>query len=284
MALFFVVSCNRNAVNETADSSSVDAFVPPTPEGLVEVNGEMVVIPIVDRVNEMSADLFRGSFNDALLDSLMPEGSSPSAINVFFVRISNRNREGRDYVMLIDAGLGSEAGGTMLEQLRELDVEPKEVNVICLTHLHADHIGGLVEKGMAVFPNAEIYLSVEEFNAWSDDGPMAARNDQWKKVLACYANHINLFQDGDSLLGGNVVPHLAVGHTPGHTVYEAGSFLFVGDLIHAQDLQINNPDFCARFDNNSSQAIEARKKWIGIARTSQKYFCDAHCYVPFLKL
>ena len=243
---------------------------------------DMEVIAIPDMVNRMSIDLFKGSYNDSLLAVLMPEGSSPSAINVFLLRMSGYYYDGPDYDVLIDAGLGDAAGGSLLRQLEQEEVKPEEIDAVCLTHLHADHIGGLLKDGRPVFPKAEIYLSVDEFNAWSDDGPMASQNALWKQVLSCYANQIRLFNDGDEILDGRIKTHLAPGHTPGHTVYEAGLCIFVGDLVHAQDLQMEHPEFCARYDNDPKLAVSTRKRII--AMHPGAYFCGAHCHDPFIAL
>lgn len=278
-ALLFAGCKNKTEKTET----TVDTTALPACHVLSEMD-DMEVIAIPDRVNEMSADLFRGSYNDSLLDALLHGGSSPSAINAFLIRMSD-DFGGTRRNILIDAGLGEEAGGALLAQLKKNDVKPEEIDAVCLTHLHGDHIGGLLKGGQPVFPKAEIYLSVDEFNAWSDDGPMAQQNDLWKQVLACYANQIRLFKDGDKIVDGAITAHLAPGHTPGHTIYESGLCFFVGDLVHAQDLQLNYPDFCARYDNDPAMATATRKQWIDIiGRDSASYFCGAHCYEPFIML
>ena len=242
---------------------------------------DMEVIAIPDCISQMDIGLFKGSYNDSLLAALMPDGTSPSAINVFLIRTSGYYSGGRDYNILIDAGLGDEAGGALLRQLDDLGVKPDEIDAVCLTHLHFDHIGGLLKDHQPVFPNAEIYLSVDEFNAWSDDGPMASQNAKWKEVLANYANKINLFNDGDKIIDGWVTAHLAPGHTPGHTVYESGSCLFIGDLIHAQDLQLPYPDFCARYDNDPALAVKSRKHFL---TPPCLLVCGAHCHEHFIQL
>ncbi|MBO4307121.1 MAG: MBL fold metallo-hydrolase [Bacteroidales bacterium] len=276
LAFVIIVGCKGRQHDNAIDSNAAEM----APCTVFSEMDDMEVIAIPDRINQMSIDLFKGSYNDSLLAKLMPDGSSPSAINVFLVRASGYYYDGHEYDILIDAGIGEDAGGTLLPQLKKLGVKLEEIDAVCLTHLHADHIGGLIKEGQPVFPNAEIYLSVDEFNAWSDDGPMAEQNDLWKRVLSCYANHINLFQDGDTLIDGWIVAHLMPGHTPGHTVYESGLCLFIGDLIHAQDLQIPYPDFCARYDFNPALAVKSRKEIIG--KPSDIYLCGAHCYEPFI--
>lgn len=283
-ATMLLVSCKNNNKSAADADTAAAADVQLAACSIFSENDDMEIVAIPDRVNEMSADLFRGSYKDSLLDSLLPDGSSPSAINVFLIRTSDYYGGTRRNI-LIDAGLGEEAGGALLAQLKRENIKPEEIDAVCLTHLHGDHIGGLLKNGQPVFPNAEIYLSVDEFNAWSDDGPMAQQNGLWKQVLSCYANQIRLFNDGDKIVDGWITAHLAPGHTPGHTVYYSGLCYFVGDLVHAQDLQLLYPDFCARYDNDPTQATATRKKWLDtITRAEGLYMCGAHCYEPFIYL
>ena len=267
--LFFVACKQKN------DSMTEKADVELHPCSVINEMDDMVVYTITDRISSMSIDLFKGSYDDSLLSQLMPEGESRSAINVFFIKTTGYYGGGKHNI-LIDAGLGEDAGGMMLQQLHKLGVKTEEIDAVCLTHLHGDHIGGLLKEGKPVFPNADVYLSVDEFNAWSDDGPMASRNDQWKQVLSVYSNRIKLCNNGDTIVDGWVVAHLAPGHTPGHTMYESGLCLFIGDLVHAQDIQYAYPEFCARYDNNPAQAVETRKRVL--STMEGRYLCGAHCY------
>lgn len=263
-----LVSCHSNSPK----SSSSDT-VKPSADGIAVMNesSEVTITGIHDLENSMSVDLFKGSCPDSILQRLAPQGSFPSAINVYLA-VSD------GHIALFDTGLGADKGGKLLEKLAYLHVRPEEIDAIFLTHLHADHIGGLLKDGKPVFPHATIYLSVDEFNAWSDEGDMASQNELWKKVLACYALQIQPFNNGDRLLDGLVVARLAPGHTPGHTVYIVGDNLIAGDLLHAQDLQLEHPECCARYDNDPSQAIETRKEILKYTKENELYLSGAHCY------
>ncbi len=263
---FALVSCH------SATPPADDTLVPDS--GGIAVNGEadgVTITGIHDLENTMPVDLFKATTPDSLLKELAPDGSFQSAINVYLAVTD-------EHTVLFDAGLGADNGGKMLNKLAALHVRPEDVDAIFLTHLHADHIGGLLKGGIPVFPNATIYLSVDEFNAWSDNGPMASQNALWKKVLESYALRVQPFNDGDRLLDGLVVARLAPGHTPGHTVYIVDNCLIAGDLLHAQDLQLLHPECCARYDNNPTQAIATRKEILKYTEDSGLYLCGAHCY------
>ena len=237
-----------------------------------------MIFGLVDVANEMSKALFLGSYNDSLLNALMPTGASRSAINAFIVIDSL-------HTILFDAGLGADKGGHLLENMKNAELDPDKVTDVCLTHLHTDHIGGLLLNGRAAFPNATLYLSQEEFDAWSDGGSMAKNNGLWKQVMTAYKGHIKTFHDGEELFDGMVVAELAPGHTPGHTVYTVdGICLIAGDLLHAQDLQLDYPQFCARYDADPAQATATRTRILKRVRDNGQYLAGAHCYDHFIDL
>lgn len=267
MAILSLTSCKTSGGKTTEiDSSAISQ------EGITAVVSslDVDVFCIQDKVTQHPAELFEGSFNDSLLHALVPDGAQ-SSINVFFVRNIDHN-------VLVDAGLGADKGGNLLAKLNYLNVKPDEIDAILLTHLHPDHIGGLLKDGEALFKNATVYLSVDEFNAWSDDGEMSSNNALWKEVLASYATRIQPIVDGDTLLDGLAVAHLATGHTPGHTVYQVGKCLMAGDLIHAQDIQIEYPQFCAKYDNDFAKSVENRQRFLNYAKQEGLFLCGAHCY------
>jgi glyoxylase-like metal-dependent hydrolase (beta-lactamase superfamily II) len=279
--MFLASSCrNGNTQAQTTDTPQDPAITITTKGGisLLCKGDKTLVFGLVDKENEMSKELFHGSYNDSLLTTLMPTGASRSAINAF-IAIDSSN------TILFDAGLGAENGGRLLKTMKEADLDPAKVTAVCLTHLHFDHIGGLLLNGRAAFPNATIYLSQEEYDAWGDGGPMAKNNGMWKQVMETYKGHIKTFHDGEKLFDGLVVANLAPGHTPGHTVYTVdGICLIAGDLLHAQDLQLDHPQFCARYDADPAQATATRTQILQNVRDNGQHFAGAHCYDHFINL
>lgn len=283
--LLLAASCQHGAQQETNDPTATDnsqksSIIIEEKNGvsLLCQDNKPLIFGWVDVANEMSADLFRGSYNDSLLAALMPTGASRSAINAYMAIDSTHK-------VLFDAGLGADRGGKLLENMKKAEVDPSGITAVCLTHLHGDHIGGLLLDGRAAFPNATLYLSQEEYDAWKDGGPMAANNALWKQVMTAYEGRIVTFRDGEQLFDGLVVAKLAPGHTPGHTVYEVGGIcLIAGDLLHAQDLQLEHPQFCARYDSDPAQATATRIRIFDELSNNGQYMAGAHCYQHFINL
>ena len=229
-----------------------------------------------DMQRGMSMDLFPKA-DPAVVKKLVPTGEAESAINAFLVK------RGDEYI-LFDAGLGLAQGGAMLDKLVMLDIKPEQIHTVMLTHFHGDHIGGLLKDGQAAFPNATLYVSATESAACVEGGALARMADLWAGVQKAYSGRVVTFVDSTQLFGGLVKTIPAPGHTPGHTLYLVGNCLMAGDIIHAQDLQLEHPDFCARYDQDPKAAVPMRKHILDLVAQNGYLLCDAHCYDPFIKL
>ena len=158
-----------------------------------------------------------------------------------------------------------------------MGVAPSDIDYIFITHFHGDHIGGMVKDGGSVFTNAEIYASKTEYDAWikmPED-----KKSQVETMMKAYGDHVHMFAFGDTL-PCNVIAMDASGHTPGHTVFQTGKLLVVGDLMHGAALQLKYPDICATYDMDKKGAIKSRKHYIEYARKNNLVIAGMHLPVP----
>lgn len=264
------LSCGGNN-NPSVPSDTLDSDQA-TLATFYDPNTHTTVIGIQDKASEHPVDLFRGSYDDSLLAALLPSGAARSAINVYLAQFDDGP------TVLFDAGLGAEDG-----ILSSGKIDPAKVTAVCLTHLHPDHIGGLLQEGKASFPNATIYLSKTELASTRQWESTSYVSTLWQQVLAAYPNRIVTFADSALLFDGRVQTIPAPGHTSGHTVFQIGSCLIAGDILHSQDLQLQHPEFCARYDQDPARAVATRKQILEYVRNNNLQLCGAHCYDFFIK-
>lgn len=192
---------------------------------------------------------------DSIWEALGLTEGVPSSMSCFLMQTE-------DEYILFDAGLGAPFS-QLLPRLAELGLSPVDIPYIYITHMHGDHIGGLISNGEPVFSNAALYVNRQEAEAWltMSDG----RGAQAQAVLEAYSGRVHLFEAGDVLPLG-VKSIAAYGHTPGHTCFEKDSILVIADLLHGAALQLEHPEYCPFFDMNPTEATESRIRILAYAR------------------
>jgi glyoxylase-like metal-dependent hydrolase (beta-lactamase superfamily II) len=177
--------------------------------------------------------------------------------------------------ILVDAGAGTWWGGGVLGRLegslRSAGYTPEEIDIVLVTHLHSDHVGGVTtQDGKRVFPNADIYIAKAESDFWlsPEIAAKAPKDAQpfFQSAQAIAAPYIKAgkwrtFSGSEQIVDGMQLVSLP-GHTPGHTGYEFSSkgqkILFWGDTIHAQRVQLQHPEVTAVFDIDQNAAAATR--------------------------
>lgn len=232
---------------------------------------ETEIIWLCDKATGQSLTLFPDA-SPELVASLGLKEAVPSSISAFLVR-----KDGK--VLLFDTGLGLPDGG-IRRGLDSLGLTPADVDYLYLTHFHGDHIGGMLDSdGAPVYPNAELYASRPEYDAWMN--MPADRNAQAVRTMNAYSDRLHLFEFGDILPCG-VESLYAVGHTPGHTVFRIDDILIWGDIIHGLALQLDHPEICATYDMDQKAAVAARKHMLRIAREQHLLVAGMHLPEGFL--
>jgi len=193
-----------------------------------------------------------------------PNDSFPMAANAFLWQINGKN-------ILFDTGYGK----NLFDNLQYLKLKPEDIDVICITHMHGDHIGGLLKDDQAAFPNATLFISQQECDYWTSDDSMNQAPENYrggflaaKKVVEAYKDRLQLFEPNaitppyDKVLYSGIKAIAAYGHTPGHVVYllESGNdkMLIWGDLAHAMAVQMPCPEIAVTYDTDPTAAIQSR--------------------------
>ena len=180
-------------------------------------------------------------------------------------------------VILVDAGAGTWWGGPAFgrlgNSLRSAGYTPDLVDLVLITHLHADHVGGLTtQDGQRVFPNADVFVAKAESDFWlsPENAAKAPKDAQsfFQSAQAIAAPYIkagkwHTFSGSEAIADGMKIVPLP-GHTPGHMGYEFASkgqkILFWGDTFHAPRVQLKHPEVTAVFDIDQSAAAATRKR------------------------
>lgn len=235
---------------------------------------DMKVTWIRDNANDriMPLSLFPDA-TKAQIDSLSLQAGVPASVSTFLVEKDGKR-------ILFDAGMGA-PDSKLPEGLKTLNINPSEIDYLYITHFHGDHIGGMMKDGVPVFPNAQVYVSKVEYDAWMK--MPADKKSQVENTMKAYKERLHLFAFGDTL-PCDVVAMEAAGHTPGHTVFRTGNLLVIGDLMHGAALQLKYPEICATYDMDKSGAVKSRKHYVQYARENGLVMAGMHLPVPaFMK-
>lgn len=209
------------------------------------------------------------SVPDSLWEALGLQTGVPSSISCFLLNTGGKT-------ILLDAGLGAPFS-QLASKLKEAGVSPGSLELIYITHMHPDHIGGLLKDGGKMFPNAQLWINRVEVEAWKSMPEDRAALPH--AVLAAYGDNIHLFEAGDTLAGG-VVSIAAYGHTPGHTIFQKDDILIIADLMHGVALQVEHPEYCPFFDMDPEAATASRKRILDYARENGLTMYGMHLPAP----
>ncbi len=200
-------------------------------------------------------------------------------------------------LVLVDTGAGALFGPTLgrfIANLKAAGYQPEQVDEIYITHMHGDHMGGLVPAGAIAFPNATVRADKRDADFWLSkekmDAAPAAMKGYFQGAMASFEPYIkaNRFKAIES--AGELVPGVksvpAYGHTPGHTAYlvESGGkkLLLIGDMIHVQSVQMADPTVTIDFDSDSKAAKAQRLKTFGALAKDGTMIGASHLQFPGL--
>lgn len=205
--------------------------------------------------------------------------------------------EAGDLRILVDVGWGPFAStvGGLSRRLRRIGQAPEAIDLVVLSHLHPDHVGGLADAaGAPAFPNAQILVSSEELAQWRgapDFGAMRVAED-FRPVFLAAAELV--FAQGARLtaISGQeeIAPGVRLTPLPGHTRGHVGlrlaseddALIYAADAFHDPAFDLDHPDWATIFDHDPARAAATRRALLDQAAADQTLLMAYHTPFPGL--
>lgn len=191
--------------------------------------------------------------------------------NFFTPTIVNTGTE----LVLFDTGLAPEA---ITGVLAAAGYTPDQIDVVVLTHMHGDHIGGIAGDAGATFANARYITGSAEHNHW-----MTAGNEGFDAKVKPLNDQITFLDDGGSVASG-ITAMAAFGHSPGHMAYMLESdgqrLAITADTANHYVWSLQKPDWEVRFDMDKAAAAATRRAVFGMLAADKVPFIGYHMPFP----
>ena len=261
---------------------SLDAILHPDRSGLGEQVpsryalrvGDIDVMVVSDGVLALPGAMLGHNADPAvraawLEDMFLPPDMFEWALNAVVVRSGGRT-------ILIDAGIGADPGlnlpraGRLVQRLAAGGIDLASVTDVVLTHMHMDHIGGLLVDGVRdrLRPDLRIHAAAAEVKFWASPDfsrvsmptgfPDALRRTA-KRFLNEYDRQLRPFETEYEVAPGVLVRRTG-GHTPGHSVVRLASggdrLTFAGDAVF--QVGFEHPDWHNGFEHDPEEASRVR--------------------------
>lgn len=202
-------------------------------------------------------------------DMFLPSDAFDWALNVVVVRSGAQT-------ILVDAGLGLDPdlhlprAGQLVKRLEAAGIDLASVTDVVLTHMHMDHVGGLLVDGVKdqLRPDLRIHVAAAEVKFWEapdfshvsmPPGFPDALRATAKRFIKEYRSHLRSFEETYEVAPG-VVVHRTGGHTPGHSVVRLASggeaLTFAGDAVFAVGFE--HPEWYNGFEHDPEEAARVR--------------------------
>jgi glyoxylase-like metal-dependent hydrolase (beta-lactamase superfamily II) len=258
--------------------------------------GEIDVLVVSDGVLPLPSAMLAHNADPAvraawLDDMFLPRDAFDWALNVVVVRSGGKT-------ILIDAGLGSDPdlhlprAGQTIKRLEAAGIDLASVTDVVLTHMHMDHVGGLLVDGVKerLRKDLRIHVAAAEVKFWESPDfsrvsmppgfPDALRSAA-KRFRKEYDSQIRLFEEQHEVAPGVVVARTG-GHTPGHSVVRLASggdrLMFAGDAVFTVGFE--HPDWHNGFEHDPEEAARVRVRLLRELAESKELLVATHMPFP----
>jgi glyoxylase-like metal-dependent hydrolase (beta-lactamase superfamily II) len=199
--------------------------------------------------------------------------------------------------ILIDSGLGVEypdfpRAGQLGLRLEAAGIDLESVTDVVLTHMHFDHVGGLLVDGVKdrLRSDLRIHVSAAEVKFW--EAPDFSRTamppaladlarSAATRFLNEYRSQLRPFEEECELAAGVVVCRTG-GHTPGHSVVRLASggdrLMFAGDAIFP--VSFDHPEWHNGFEHDPEEATRVRVRLMQELAATGAWLVATHMPFP----
>jgi glyoxylase-like metal-dependent hydrolase (beta-lactamase superfamily II) len=231
-----------------------------------------------------------GQTKAALRAAGISDAHVPIPFTAVVARIGHR-------LVLIDAGTGGAPvygpkSGLLMQNMVAAGLDPREIKVILISHLHGDHIYGLMdnETDAQIFPEAEIIVPAIELNWWTapqarsmDLGPTRkGLSQRIQTTIATWKNVTPIEADVEVL--PQVHSIAAYGHSPGQLVYALSSgseqLLATADVSLLPALFAKHPHWQVNVDQDPIMATETRRRIFDRSVADKAMVTGTHWLMP----
>ena len=215
------------------------------------------------------------------------QGLPPTKMeNVYVNTLVNTGKE----LVLFDAGNAKgrlPTAGKLPELIVTAGYKPEQVDIVVITHGHPDHIGGLVDGGKLVYPNARYVISEAEFDYWKKGENIAearkANREQFMQVVVPLGEKATFLKgEGEVVAGIRAVP--VFGHSPGmmafHIESEGQRLLNWADVANHYVMAIQQPDWHVAFDHDKEAGAATRKRVFDMVSADRTAVVGYHMPFP----
>ena len=226
----------------------------------------------------------------AALDKSFLKEPLQTSVNAFLINTGSK-------LVLIDtgaAGLFGPTAGQLAASLKASGYTPDQVDEIYITHMHSDHVGGLASKDQRVFPNAIVRAGKQDADYYLNQANLDQAKPDDKSAfegpMVSLTPYVKAGKFQPITANGELVPGIRSqfngGHTLGHISYVVESkgqkLVLLGDLLHVQSVQFDDPNVGIVFDTDSKVAIRERNAAFAAAAKGGYLVGAAHLSFPAL--
>jgi glyoxylase-like metal-dependent hydrolase (beta-lactamase superfamily II) len=222
-----------------------------------------VKLPMLKLMNNQPPEKIAEALKRGFLKELVE-----TSVNTYLINTGSK-------LVLIDTGAAGLFGptlGNLINNLKAAGYKPEQVDEIYITHMHPDHVGGLMAEGGIAFPNATLRIDKRDVDFWLSDANLAAAPDGnkgfFQGAMASVKPYVSAGKlkpfEGNTELVPGIRAVSTYGHTPGHANYVVESkgekLMLWGDLMHLASVQFDDPSATIAFDSDNSAAQQQRMK------------------------